>query len=113
MGLPKPFEGYIPSAHHRALLRFRLCVSDLAVNSLSNRSREHRLCMACGITGAIEDEKHFVLECPALALARQKLWDLGVPVSASVRDIMQVDDQRGLAKAIFEMFRLRRERLAT
>ena len=50
---------------------------------------------------------------PALALARQKLWDLGVPRSATVRDVMEVDDQRGLAKAIFEMFRLRCQRLAS
>ncbi|GLC35023.1 hypothetical protein PLESTM_000270700 [Pleodorina starrii] len=109
MGLPKQFEGYIPPAHHRSLLRFRLCVSDLAINSESSRSRELRVCKTCRSNGAVEDEKHFLLECSALASARQRLWDLGVPVSACVNDVMQVDDQRGLASAIFEMFRLRRE----
>ncbi|GLC61571.1 hypothetical protein PLESTB_001771100 [Pleodorina starrii] len=113
MGLPKQFEGYIPPAHHRSLLRFRLCVSDLAVNSESSRSRELRVCKACRSDGAIEDEKHFLWECPALVSARQKIWDLGVPTTASVHDVMQVDDQRGLAKAIYEMFALRRERIAS
>ncbi|EFJ41986.1 hypothetical protein VOLCADRAFT_98073 [Volvox carteri f. nagariensis] len=42
-----------------------------------------------------------------------KLWDLDVPVNADIRDIMQVDDQRGLAKAIFEMFHSRHEHLVT
>jgi hypothetical protein len=63
MGSPNLWEGYIPPAHHRALLRFRLCVTDLVVNSVSNRSREHCLCAACGTNGAIYDEKHCLLEC--------------------------------------------------
>ena len=109
MGPPKQCEGYIPPAHHRALSRFRLCVSDLAVNSESNRSRGHRACKACRANGVVEDEKHFLMECSALVSARQKLWDLGVPISASIREVMQVDDQRGLAKAIYEMFSLRHE----
>ncbi|GLC39508.1 hypothetical protein PLESTM_000905900 [Pleodorina starrii] len=112
MGQPKQFEGYIPPAHHRALLRFRLCVSDLAVNSESNRARELRVCKACRINGAVEDEKHFLMECSALVSARQKLWDLGVPEGASVCDVMQIDDQRGLAKVVYDMFCFRRERIA-
>ncbi len=42
---------------------------------------------------------------------RQDLWGLGVPTSTSVAEVMQVNDQRGLAKIIFEMFRLRLEHL--
>ena len=33
--------------------------------------------------------------------------------SENVCEVMQVNDQRGLAKVIFEMFRLRVERLAS
>ena len=109
MGPPKRFEGYIPPAHQRTFLRFRLCVSELAVNSESNRSRDQRVCKACRANDAIEDENHFLLECPALVPARQKLWELGVPTNASARDVMQIDDQRGLAKVIYEMFGLRQE----
>jgi hypothetical protein len=61
MGLPKLHDGCIPPAHHRALVRFRLCVSDLAVNSESTRSRGQRRCGACRNNGAVEDEKHFLL----------------------------------------------------
>ena len=113
MGPPKPHDGYIPPAHYRALLRFRLCVSDLAVNSDSTRSRGQRGCCACRTIGAIEDEQHFLLECPALDPVRQGLWGLGVPTSTSVAEVMQVNDQRGLAKIVFEMFRMRLEHLAS
>jgi hypothetical protein len=53
MGLPKLYDGYTSPAHHRALLRFRLCASDLAVNSDSTRSRGQRVCCACRINGAM------------------------------------------------------------
>ena len=53
------------------------------------------------------------MECPALEPVRQGVWDLGVSCQRNVCEVMHVSGQRGHAKFIFELFRLRVERLAS
>ena len=69
------FEYYIThitSKYHRSLLtKFRCGVLDLEINKgrHHNIPREHRLCTYCNL-GKVEDEFHFLLECPCYSELR-------------------------------------------
>lgn len=95
---------YIPRKHHVSLMRFRLCVWETEVNRPTGRARSDRKCPACHIDGAIEDEKHILLECPRYADLRADLWTLGVASNASMKQVMCLDNQKALAGIVHRMY---------
>jgi len=107
MGLPKHGSGYISPKQHVTLMRFRMCVWPLAVNRPHGRERSARWCRVCGNRQAVEDECHVLLDCPAYANIRLKLWDLGVTPGDRMIEIMGVKDQRGLARVLDDIRRCR------
>ena len=63
---------FTTSKYHRSLLtKFRCGVLDLEINKgrHHNIPREHRLCTYCNL-GKVEDEFHFLLECPCYSELR-------------------------------------------
>ena len=58
--------------HHQTLMRFRLGVWGLEVNSPGGRPRSERTCRVCGDPNAVEDEFHALLECPCYESLRDE-----------------------------------------
>jgi hypothetical protein len=106
MGKAAHLEEYIPSSHLAALLRFRVCAQELEVSRARGRPRAERVCRMC-MAGAVEDERHFLLECEAYA-------DLRAQHGLDAGDMLQAmaGDQRRLAKYLHAASRARREHLA-
>ncbi len=107
MGEAAHLKEYIPSSHlAAALIRFRVCAQELEVSRARGRPRAERVCRMC-MAGAVEDERHFLLECEAYAdLRAQHGFD-----ADDMREAM-AGDQRRLAKHLHAASRARRERLA-
>jgi len=103
MGPASHCSVYIPRKQHVSLMRFRLCVWETEVNRPAGRARSDRKCPACRTDGAIEDEKHILLECPKYADIRPELWTLGIASDALMKQIMGVDNQRALAGIVHRM----------
>ena len=57
------------------MLRFRLGAAKLPINDHSSRARQDRTCRCCGL-GALGDERHLLLECPAMRPVRQRFAHL-------------------------------------
>ncbi|GLC46236.1 hypothetical protein PLESTB_001538400 [Pleodorina starrii] len=106
MGDPSHLKTYIPSSHHRSLIRFRLCCWAIEVNRPNGRTRADRVCPMCN-TGAVEDEYHVFLECPAYEGIRQNLQLSDALPNGNMCAVMTLGDQRLIAKALHEMRRLR------
>ena len=106
--------GYFTEAY-RCLARFRTGSHDLAgvtgrwgVARDSHSSHLHRLCSLCGLN-RVEDEDHFIFECPAYRFLRiDRFPDLFVGQSAySLRHFMGQENQQRVASFIRESFRTR------
>lgn len=90
------------------LQRFRLGFADLNGNDhyATTEGRRCRLCTG----GCEEDEKHFLLECPAYAGLRQhRNWAELFPEGAHMKGVMDNKNQCKLARYIFAAYKHRRE----
>ena len=65
------------TAHRKVFSQLRLSAHRLRVETgrHSNIPRDQRLCKSCGNTTAIEDELHFLFDCPALGFTREQLFN--------------------------------------
>jgi hypothetical protein len=106
MGDPHHLEGYIPSSHHRSMIRFRLCCWAIEVNRPNGRMRADRVCPMCR-SGAVEDEHHVFMECPAYDDIRQELRQANGIHNGNMSAMLTLGNQRLLAKALHAMRRLR------
>ena len=103
MWLPHVHAGIAP-AQHKRLMRFRLCCWPLAVNrGCSAVARDDRVCTVCN-TGAVEDERHVLLECPAYDELRS---DAGFSAEADMRTVMMSDRQAELADLLSKIWETR------
>jgi len=75
--------------------------------------RHERVCKVCGTPGAVEDLRHFLLECPAYALLRQRYARLFAPMPASPDLVLNHGDQVAVASAVHAMLVHRAEVLST
>ena len=72
------------SKNRKVISEFRLSAHKLEIESgrYEHKNREERKCKCCNL-GAIEDEQHFILDCPAYLIYRnsffQQVWqELGI-----------------------------------
>ena len=72
----------------------------------SKTPREDRICKTCA-SGAIEDEKHFLIECVTYMPLRE-MYNMN---DDNIRDFLDTENQVQLAKYLISSFELR-ERLA-
>jgi hypothetical protein len=70
--LPAHSRAFIPVKEHQLLMRFRMGCWPLRVNIDTTLPRGERVCQRCR-SGAVEDERHALLECPEYAAARAPL----------------------------------------
>ncbi len=90
------------------LQRFRLGFADLNGNA-HDAATENRRCRLCE-GGCEEDEKHFLLECPAYTRLRQhRDWVELFPEGADMKGVMENKNQCKLARYIFAAYKHRRE----
>ena len=68
--------------------------------------RSNRTCLICNALGAVEDLKHFLLECPAYAQLRQTYHAVFAGHTATAT-LLQQPDQCTLATAIYDMIQHR------
>ena len=103
MGLPfKGAEGsqwlthaqvFIPAPLHKLLMRFRMCCWPLKANRAHGVPRNRRVCPLCS-QGAIEDERHVIMVCPAY---QQERAAAELPETDDMMVVMKAMDQRKLA----------------
>ena len=90
----------MPRKHHTALMRFRLGRWDLEVARLARRPgrkpRAERVCRVCR-GGAVEDERHVLLECPAYEPLRRAV---GFPIDLDMKSVMAWKDQSVLGSLL-------------
>ena len=89
----------------RTLLRFRMGTHSLP-NVLGRRTgtpRDQRLCQHCTLH-AIHDEKHLVLECPAMQPVRDRYPALFSPACGTMQLFIWQPDTVGVAHYILDCF---------
>ena len=110
-----PYMTHYFTEAYRCLARFRTGSHDLAgvtgrwgVARDSHSSHLHRLCSLCHLN-RVEDEDHFVFECPAYRFLRtDRYMDLFVGQSAfSLRHFLGQENQQRVANFVREAFRTR------
>ena len=105
-GWPAHAEAPLPQNLHRVLMRFRLGCWELEVNRPNGRERAARTCRLCAC-GAVEDELHVFMECPAHDSLRARYGsDLGFQ-GRSMRTIMTEAPQLALASFLSEIWETR------
>lgn len=87
---------------HRRLMRFRMCCWPIAANRAHGIERHLRVCPVCQ-SGAVEDEKHVLCDCPAYAHLRSEAQ---LP-QTSILNIMRNFDQVRLASLLLDIWALR------
>ena len=93
------------------LQRFRLGAAPLAGNDHVSASRGERLCKLCS-TREVEDEKHFLLECPAYEnLRRESRWRDLFNQTQDMKAVMGQKDQLKLARYLLTASKVRRRHL--
>ncbi len=105
----KHFLANLSQCYMKTLIKFRLCTSPLAINDHST-PRDRRVCFHCSTN--LEDEKHFIFNCPAYNSVREcptfaPLWSN----SQNMKSFFSQDDQCNLGKALQSMFKIRSYRL--
>jgi Reverse transcriptase (RNA-dependent DNA polymerase) len=102
--LPAHAKAFILIGVYKLYMRFRLGCWPLEANKpWETQVRAERLCTKCTM-GAVEDEKHVLLECPAYTTAREKLQ---LDPGCDMKTCMARKDQRGLAEVLGEMWIVR------
>jgi hypothetical protein len=94
--MPAHAKAFIPVRLHQLLMRFRMGCWPLSVNENTGVPRGQRVCQCCGM-GAIEDERHVLLECPKYAVARAPL---SCGPNDDMRTVMRDRPPRTLAEAL-------------
>jgi hypothetical protein len=65
--------------------------------------RAERVCLVCGTPGAVEDLRHFMLECPAYSALRQRHARLFAPMPMTPDVVLNHVDQAAVASAVHAM----------
>jgi hypothetical protein len=101
-----------PEAYLKTLVRFRIGCTPLRIHD-HRLQRNDRFCSLCS-TQCLEDEKHFVFECPAYAdLRRASKWSpLYSANGLDMKTFMNQDNQYLLACFLHELLKYRELRLA-
>ena len=100
----------MPRKHHTALMRFRLGRWDLDVSRLARRPskpRAERTCRVCR-GGAVEDEFHVLMECPAYEPLRRAVE---FPGGQCMQEVLLTWDQGKLGSLLAAIHRARKELL--
>lgn len=107
---PKHLSAFIPNHIKHMLIRFRCTSFPLAIqigrNSKKKIPRSQRLCKACCMA-CVEDDKHFLLECPAYKHIRQE-YPAIFANTASPANILNFPNQGILGNAMKSMLALRK-----
>ena len=102
---PPHLNAFIPMNIKHMLIRFRSTSFPLAIQAgrctKHKLPRSQRLCTACS-NRHTEDDKHFLLECPAYAEIRQ-IFPTIFTSSASPASILNTPDQGLLGQALKSM----------
>ena len=98
---PSDWESPMGNAKLHRILRFRMGSLHLPVEEGRhfNLPRASRLCNLCN-TDALGDERHMLLECPALADLRLQFSSLLLPCSSVMRRLLWVKDQHEVCRYI-------------
>lgn len=108
--IPPHLDAFIPTNLKHIIIRMRCTSFPLRIQAGrqgKNRiPRSHRLCQVCN-EGCVEDEKHFLLECPVYTHLRQEYPSI-FHDEASVVSILNFPNQGLLGKVIASMLELRK-----
>ena len=107
---PCHLDAFIPTNIKHIILRLRCTSFPLAIQAgrLGKHKipRSQRRCKACN-QGCVEDEKHFLIECPLYTQIRHRFPDI-FRHEASVADILNYTNQGLLGKALAVMLQHRK-----
>ncbi len=97
----RPRESPMGNAKLHRILRFRMGSHHLPVEEGRhfNLPRASRVCNLCN-TDALGDERHMLLECPALADLRLQFSSLLLPCSGVMRRLLWAKDQHEVCRYI-------------
>ena len=102
---PPHLNAFIPTHIKHMIIRFRSTSFPLAIQagrcSKHKIPRSQRLCKACNMK-CMEDDKPFLLECPAYTHIRHRFATIFTP-SASPASILNICDQSLLGQALQAM----------
>ncbi len=98
---PSYWESPMGNAKLHRILRFRMGSHHLPVEEGRhfNLPRASRVCNLCN-TGALGDERHMLLECPALADLRLQFSSLLLSCSSVMRRLLWAKDQHEVCRYI-------------
>ena len=98
---PSYWESPMGNAKLHRILRFRMGFHHLPVEEGRhfNLPRASRVCNLCN-TDALGDERHMLLECPALAALRLQFSSLLLPCSGVMRRLLWAKDQHEVCRYI-------------
>ena len=98
---PSYWESPMGNAKLHRILRFRMGSHHLPVEEGRhfNLPRASRVCNLCN-TDALGDERHMLLECPALADLRLQFSSLLLPCSGVMRRLLWAKDQHEVCRYI-------------
>ncbi len=98
---PSYWESPMGNAKLHRILRFRMGSHHLPVEEGRhfNLPRASRVCNLCN-TDALGDERHMLLECPALADLRLQFSSLLLPCSSVMRRLLWAKDQHEVCRYI-------------
>ena len=98
---PSYWESPMGNAKLHRILRFRMGSHHLPVEEGRhfNLPRASRVCNLCN-TDALGDERHMLLECPALAALRLQFSSLLLPCSGVMRRLLWAKDQHEVCRYI-------------
>ena len=77
-----------------------------------HRSREERVCLVC-MSGSVEDEHHFLFDCPAYCHIRQQYSHLFHQASSSVAAFLATDQPNVVGNYLKTCFAQRQSVLAS
>ncbi len=93
--------------------RGRPAVSPVAVQRPVRGLPQHeRVCKVCNTVDAVEDVRHFLLECPAYVVLRQRHPRVFDPWPSSPATVLNHPDQAAVASVIYAMLQRRAEVLS-
>jgi hypothetical protein len=93
--------------------RGRPAVSPVAVQRpVRGLPRHERVCKVCNTVDAVEDVRHFLLECPAYVVLRQRHPRVFDPWPSSPATVFNHPDQAAVASVIYAMLQRRAEVLS-
>ncbi len=112
---PSHLTAFVPTHIKHMIIRLRCTSFPLAVQKgRQNRTpRSQRLCQAClvgNLQSHVEDDKHFLIECPLYASIREKYNSI-FNHRSTPNSVLNHGDQALLGKALYDMLRHRSARV--